>query len=269
MSRYLLLVGGSGNLGKAVVHSFKDSWNYEPMSQWHLDWQDKFTNAQREAYIQKDGVIHRADILTNSNVVIEVQNSAISQHDIWEREVFYDKLIWVINGYRFKSNLLFKHDIFRRSKFFLNKYWEIDKVDGEYCLIIDVPYYDEYGNLLATLKENQFTYWQDKKWIKRNEKYLDNDIIRALYSVDMDISINSYYREYRKIEVKYRPGIVFTWKRFHKCWIDVLSDNCQLFIDLNNGFLLMIIDLYKEGKGYGRFIPKEQFIKKYNKPKVS
>lgn len=88
-----------------------DRW-YEPETYWHLHWKYTFGKENAEIVIQKDGKRHIADILTNDNVVIELQNSPIQKSIIRKREVFYgSKMIWLINGIHFKDNFtVSKHD---------------------------------------------------------------------------------------------------------------------------------------------------------------
>lgn len=85
-----------------------DTW-YEPESFWHKHWKMTFGKENAEIRIVKDGKFHRADILTNEKAVIELQNSIISKPKIREREIFYgERMIWLINGERFKTNLTTK-----------------------------------------------------------------------------------------------------------------------------------------------------------------
>jgi len=84
-----------------------DNW-YEPMTQWHLDWQNKFPENCREIVISKKGVVHRADVLNNKGTVIEFQKSFIKPTEIKEREMFYDKMIWVFSGIEFRKNFNLK-----------------------------------------------------------------------------------------------------------------------------------------------------------------
>jgi hypothetical protein len=83
-----------------------DSW-YEPETQWHRNWKNNFGQDRSEISIVKDGVMHIADVLTKDDLVIEFQNSNISSETIMARELFYDKMIWVINGIHFKENFTF------------------------------------------------------------------------------------------------------------------------------------------------------------------
>lgn len=86
------------------AHKVKDcdSWS-EGETNWHLAWKSAFGKNQTEITIEKEGVKHRADILTKDGVVIEVQHSPISTNDIEDRQCFYDKLIWVFDGFDFKD----------------------------------------------------------------------------------------------------------------------------------------------------------------------
>lgn len=81
-----------------------DTW-YEPESYWHLHWKMTFGKENAEIVINKDGKWHIADILTESEVVIELQNSPIQKDVIRKREDFYGKrMLWLINGVHFKHN---------------------------------------------------------------------------------------------------------------------------------------------------------------------
>lgn len=85
-----------------------DSW-YEPESFWHKHWKMTFGKENTEIRIEKDGKCHVADIYTNDNVVIELQNSPIPKPVIRQREIFYgERMIWLINGESFKNNLIIK-----------------------------------------------------------------------------------------------------------------------------------------------------------------
>lgn len=83
-----------------------DLW-YESESNWHLDWKMTFGKDCAEQVIKKNGEVHRADVLTKQDVVIELQNSPIRKGVISEREEFYgERMLWLINGSHFKSNFL-------------------------------------------------------------------------------------------------------------------------------------------------------------------
>ena len=68
---------------------------------WHLSWKNEFPKEQQEVTIKP----HRADIQNKEAVVIELQNSPISIEGIKEREIFYNTMIWLINGETFAKGL--------------------------------------------------------------------------------------------------------------------------------------------------------------------
>lgn len=89
------------------AHSNKidcDPW-WENETQWHRDWKDLFPEEYREVVLfdSTNTEYHRADIYTKTGVTIEFQNSPLSLNELQSREKFYKKLIWVLNGKKFKG----------------------------------------------------------------------------------------------------------------------------------------------------------------------
>lgn len=85
-----------------------DSW-YEPETYWHKNWKLTFGKENSEIKITRNDNWHIADVLTKKNVVIELQNSTIQKSTIRKREEFYgEKMIWLINGKKFKDNFYIK-----------------------------------------------------------------------------------------------------------------------------------------------------------------
>jgi competence protein CoiA len=70
-----------------------DRWA-EPMTQWHVDWQDHFPLDACEVTIGD----HRADVLSPTGIVIEFQHSALSADEIRERESHYGQMLWVFDA---------------------------------------------------------------------------------------------------------------------------------------------------------------------------
>lgn len=87
-----------------------DSW-YEPETHWHFQWKMTFGKENTEVVIRKNDKRHIADVLTNEEVVIELQNSPIQRPIIKEREEFYgEKMLWLINGIKFQENFQIKDE---------------------------------------------------------------------------------------------------------------------------------------------------------------
>lgn len=86
-----------------------DSW-WESETLWHRQWKEVFDPAFREVsfYDAKLKEFHRADVHTGAGITIELQNSSISLTELQSREQFYPKLIWVVNGLKFKGFRILK-----------------------------------------------------------------------------------------------------------------------------------------------------------------
>lgn len=89
-----------------------DPW-WEPMTQWHIDWQNKFPAAWREVIFrdEESGEFHRADIYTPQGLTIEFQYSPLSKEELESRNSFYKKIIWVVNAQRLKEQFTFEKSI--------------------------------------------------------------------------------------------------------------------------------------------------------------
>jgi hypothetical protein len=72
---------------------------------WHCNWKKAFPESFREVSQFDDTLreIHRADVHTPCGTTIEFQNSPISLKELKSREAFYPKLVWVLNGKKFKG----------------------------------------------------------------------------------------------------------------------------------------------------------------------
>lgn len=84
-----------------------DTW-HEPITQWHLDWQDNWPESQREVFIKRRGSMHRADVLNEKGTVLEFQHSTIDITNIQARESFYGKMIWVFDASMIRKNFKFQ-----------------------------------------------------------------------------------------------------------------------------------------------------------------
>jgi competence protein CoiA len=82
-----------------------DSW-WENETEWHRLWKGYFPVQNQEIihFDDKTGEKHIADIKTNNGMVIEIQNSPMNELEMLSREHFYGKMMWIINGIKFKSN---------------------------------------------------------------------------------------------------------------------------------------------------------------------
>ena len=79
-------------------------------SPWHRDWKKAFPESFREISFadQTLGQLHRADVHTPCGTTLEFQNSPICIEELRSREEFYPKLIWILNGKKFKGFRILK-----------------------------------------------------------------------------------------------------------------------------------------------------------------
>jgi hypothetical protein len=70
-----------------------DTWS-EPIGPWHLWWQ----NLVQMEFVEVVRGPHRADIVGNGGVVIELQHSPISAEDIAARETHYGDMVWLFDA---------------------------------------------------------------------------------------------------------------------------------------------------------------------------
>lgn len=104
--------------GNIKIHHFAhkgvrdcDPW-YEPISDWHLSWQQlafPFT----EVAIERNGVKHRADIAYPSGLIIEIQNSKLSLEEKIERERFYQNMFWILNAKEWGIQITEEANVFK------------------------------------------------------------------------------------------------------------------------------------------------------------
>ncbi len=77
-----------------------DPW-WEPETEWHRDWKNRFPKDWQEAIHQSEnGEKHIADVKTASGMVLEFQHSNLHQDERISRDNFYPKMVWVVDGRR-------------------------------------------------------------------------------------------------------------------------------------------------------------------------
>jgi len=78
-----------------------DPW-WESETEWHREWKNQFPNEWQEISHTDSvtGEKHIADVKTPFGLVIEFQHSPIKDEERISREHFYDKMIWVVDGFR-------------------------------------------------------------------------------------------------------------------------------------------------------------------------
>lgn len=81
-----------------------DHW-WEPETDWHRNWKNQFADDWQEVRQQaEDGEMHIADVKTAHGLVIEFQHSHLAAEERGAREVFYGRMVWVVDGLRLKRD---------------------------------------------------------------------------------------------------------------------------------------------------------------------
>ena len=78
---------------------------WEPETEWHRNWKGCFAvECQEVIHHASNGERHIADVKTQCGLVVEFQNSPISEEERRSREEFYRPMVWVVNGQRLKRD---------------------------------------------------------------------------------------------------------------------------------------------------------------------
>jgi competence CoiA-like predicted nuclease len=221
-----------------------DAWS-EPESKWHLDWKNEFIEAQQEVSIEKDGIKHRADIENSSGLIIELQNSPISSDDICDREIFYDNMIWLLNGET------------------LGKNFEIRQKPSYFTFIWKNPPQSFFS------ADKQIFIDLTKQKEELTDMLLDvNNRLAIIFNL-LKTLINGDPHTFNFHSIKYNnreQDIAITEK--HKIWCE-LSEECRNYEKqlklFEDGEIFIIKKLYTKipCAGWGYLMSKEDFLEGY------
>lgn len=71
--------------------------NNKPETAWHIEWKRLFKPEYIEVRIERDNMAKIADVQEKNGLIIEFQNSSISEAEIFSREDFHENIIWIFN----------------------------------------------------------------------------------------------------------------------------------------------------------------------------
>lgn len=206
-----------------------DSW-WETETEWHREWKNNFSAEFREVsfYDEFSQEYHRADIHTASGLTIEFQNSPLSVEELFSRERFYNQLIWVVNGLKFKG---FTKDV-------------------------HIP-----NPTSSLLVDYEFVNSQHLQFVRKNEVLKDrgNDV-SARSNLAERLSL--HHPELKYLEVS-STHFSFSWRHAHQTWY--VAER-PVFIDFGGHFLYWMRKR-KQISGdylYLQMISKKKFIEKYS-----
>ncbi|KNE72747.1 hypothetical protein AMAG_17077 [Allomyces macrogynus ATCC 38327] len=91
--------------GTVVVHHFAhkskqecDPWT-QPMTEWHKTWQSIVPKELCEVALKRGGESHIADIKLENGLVVEIQHSPMTVATLEKRELFYQKMMWIVDAW--------------------------------------------------------------------------------------------------------------------------------------------------------------------------
>lgn len=207
-----------------------DTWK-ENETDWHRNWKKQFPDDWLEIVIKYNLEIHRADVKTIAGLVLELQNSSISNRDIQKRELFYGKMIWLINAQGFEQNFsirsIVNHNLRRLDEKIhsqLNQYNEIEEELDSYY-----QFRDEQIEKLKELKfELEAQERKEKAFIEGLES-IDKHAIELCKNFDNLFSINYQTSKiFNEFKCENLISIQKTTKRLAEIKKDVIEINKKI-----------------------------------------
>lgn len=185
---------------------------------------------------------HRADI-KGPDGVIEIQRSHLNAASIREREEFYGRMMWILNGHDFWQNLVWlepRNDFFR----FRWKHRRVSWEEAKRKIMIDTPFGLFYVERIRDgvwyvlegrfVSPHQVMRWIDKtQQVKPDPKWIAMDAQRAGWRTRLKCCADKFYeiqKDLLKIDKKGYPYIVFAKSEYQNEWHHVLplSKPCWL-----------------------------------------
>ncbi len=208
-----------------------DSWG-ENETQWHINWKNEFPKEQQEFTMGR----HRADIRTSSRWIIELQNTPLSSDNIEDRETYYRKMIWLLNGGTLAKGLRIRNKKGTITFRWKNppKSWWFAKKD----------IYIDLSEIVFKLKD-------------KLQQYITGRLQHTT-PVYEEIAYEYYTSEGEHVEVSY-PKICD-----YVNTTNIEIKNIETMINLFSNNLFLIKKLYKKIPcgGWGYLISKKEFLKR-------
>ncbi len=201
-----------------------DAW-WENETIWHRLWKNYFPEENQEIihFDEETGEKHIADIKNDNGMVIEIQNSPMSEEELRAREHFYNNMIWVVNGDKFINNFII-----------------LDKLPNPSCETFkDIVFLaknpnDIYTVLLGYRKNENLEY---EKW--HNSGYIGSKpVLKQSFLRKID-----YYNLIKEIEKNYVGHHLFEWKNKRDVWFSATK---PVFIDFGGNLVWLMQKYYKD-----------------------
>ena len=182
------------------------------------------------SYTAPNGEIHRADIVTPTGIVIEVQHSHLTDAERLSREYFYKHLVWIVDGRGFRNNF----DIFH-----LLPHPGSELAQDIVWLKATRPMKGAAHGLFMRLSEG----------VSENPSVskatLKSGYMHGMHEIETDV--NKAYRGHHQ----------FGWVRPRRTWLDA---TCSVYIDLGDDFLARMEVYDESGLRCIQRISKRKFV---------
>lgn len=243
-----------------------DPW-WESETEWHRKWKDQFPISWQENIKQDPSTKekHIADVYNPKlDLVIEFQNSRISSDELQSRELFYKRMIWVLNGNKLKIDISIecesydfedkiKRNLKKELRQILSKHYDIvyDKSKEAFELgkrIKSGMTIGDITNKRLLEKINKIIYENQVIIHETSEKLLNKkikeyrDIINEFERLNMKRPIDEWYD-------------IYNWKYKNPMWG---NNQCPVFININEELYLIKNDYILQR------VPMNKFLNKYS-----
>lgn len=223
--------------GPRVIHHWAhfgrrncDPW-WENETPWHREWKNLFPAECREIHhVASNGEIHRADIVTPTGIVIEIQHSAMTDAERISRENFYSNLVWILDGLPFKENF----DIYH---------------------MLPAPTSDVAQDVVWAKAKRHMDGANTGLFFRMSQALLENPNITkaALRSGE----IHAIHKIQDEIHATYGGHHQYDWVKPRRTWLD---SKCPVYIDFGDDKLVKL-EIYDEsGLPCIRYVSKRKFV---------
>lgn len=244
-----------------------DDWMTGKETDWHREWKCRIGLEYAEVIIEKDGVVHRADICipkTEDDFIIEFQNSPIRAADIRKREAFYGKgLIWVVNDKNIDKkvkvyrNIEDEHALWKYEPEFDHYYglkwlneagnpYRIDIPKGEYNRDFESFILSE-GFLLVSSRGTYHSY--------RKSNYESILLYRHMYVEAFNLRKEDCF--HKLVDKRDVHKVTYTWKYARKAYN---AAKRPVILDLNQDEMLILRNGSVEWSDRGSLIARKKFL---------
>jgi hypothetical protein len=208
-----------------------DPW-WETETPWHRAWKALFPEECREvSHIADDGEIHRADIKTPTGIVVEIQNSPMSDTERISREQFYRNLVWLVNGAHFKNNFDFYH-------------------------ILPDPTSELAQDLIWGKAQRHMNGANRGMFVRLSEARVDEPTATKATNGFYGW-LHSMHEIESEVRAAYRGHVQYDWVRPRRTWLDA---KCPVYIDFGEEWLARLETYDETGLRCVRLVSKRKFV---------